>query len=45
MRVKFRKQKKTEPWKAFLEAEASMVKAIDMAEELTEAGDIAPSEG
>ena len=45
LRAKFKQQKATDPWNAFLEAEKSLVKAIDMGDALTEAGDIAPSEG
>ena len=45
MRKDFLQRKDTQPWPAFLQAQKSMVKAIDMADELIEAGDLAPSEG
>ena len=45
LRAKFKQEKVTDPWNAFLEAEKSLVKAIDMGDALAEAGDIAPSEG
>ena len=45
LRAKFKQEKATDPWNAFLEAGKSLVKATDMGDALTEAGDIAPSEG
>ena len=44
-RAKFNQHKTTKPWPAFQTAQASLIKAIDMAEELIEAGDLTTQEG
>ena len=45
LRGKFKQEKATDPWNAFLEAKKSLVKAIDMGDTLAEAGNIARFEG
>ena len=45
IRANFIQHVTSEPWPAFLEGQASLIKAISMAEELIEEGDLTLQEG